>query len=141
MATPDADGHEEINFQTVSNLTIKDGQLYWKREKLKTETQQKLVLSLPQKISAIILSTCVSVAAILTPIGQYVADIDKICPNTNFSFPYCESWKTRHELELKAKTVAPEPTPTPPPGIPTAAPKKPEAASPASAAKNPPSRK
>lgn len=141
MAPPDPDGHEEIDLGSIANLTIKDGQLYWKKEKLKTETRQKLVLSIPQKIGAVVLSTSVSIAALLTPIGQYIADLDKICPNTNYSFPYCETWKTRHERELNPNAMMPQPTPNPTPGIPTAVPQKPEAASPAPAAKNLPSRK
>lgn len=102
MASPDQDGHEEINMDSIANLTIKDGELYWQRQKLKTETQQKLVLSLPQKLGALFLSLSVSIAAILTPIGQYVADMDKICPNTSYSAPYCESWKIRHDKEAES---------------------------------------
>lgn len=119
MASPDADGHEQVNLDNAANLTIKDGQLYWKKEKLKTETRQKLVLSLPQKIGTVIFSISVSLAAILTPIGQYVADMEKICPNTNYSAPYCATWKIRHdkqEEELKAKSLAHK-TATPIPNI------------------------
>jgi len=107
MAPTDEDGHEQVNLDNVANLTIKDGQLYWKKEKLKTETRQRLVLSIPQKIGTVIFSISVSLAAILTPIGQYIADMEKICPNTSYSAPFCENWKARHDAEeLKAKNPA-----------------------------------
>lgn len=130
MAPPDADGHEEINFDTISNLTIKNGALYWKKQKLKTETQQRLVLSVPQKIAATVISVCVPIAAILTPVSQYVADLDKICPNTGYEAPFCKGWKARHDKqELKPDTVSDQPpkssTPLPSPSVPAPA-KSPE---------------
>jgi hypothetical protein len=140
MAPPDSDGHEQINFDNVANLTIKDGQLYWKKEKLKTETRQKLDLTFWQKVGAVVLSASVAVAAILTPVGQYVADLDKICPNTSYSAPYCDTWKKHHdeqEQELKAKIRAAEkpatpipdtvPEPPPAPPLPVKAPAPPAA--------------
>jgi hypothetical protein len=33
----DDDGHEQINLYTIADLTIKGGNLYWKKEKLKTD--------------------------------------------------------------------------------------------------------
>lgn len=104
MAPPDADGHEQINLNSIANLTIKDGQLYWRKEKLKTETRQKLVLSVPQKIGAVLLSATVSVAAIISPIIQYTAGLGTICPNSGYSLPYCETWKALHDQQLAEAT-------------------------------------
>lgn len=85
------DGHEQINFDTISNLTVKDGQLFWKGEKLKTETVHHVVFTKLQLLGAIV----IGVAAILAPILTYVSQLQNICPNTNYSFPFCADWKAR----------------------------------------------
>lgn len=103
----DADGHEEIHLDN-NHLTIKDGELFWKKQKVKTETRQKLVLSFGQKVAAGIVSVAVSVAALLTPASQYVADLDKVCSNTNYSAPFCQTLKTRQDAEEKARRDAEE---------------------------------
>lgn len=83
----DADGHTQINFNTIHNLTIKDGELYWKKHKLKTETTQKFVFSLWQKISGMLLL----IAALASPVVTYVANLANICKYTGGRFPYCGS--------------------------------------------------
>jgi hypothetical protein len=83
----DADGHTEINFDNIHNLTIKDGELYWKKHKLTIETTQKFVFSLWQKISGILLL----IAALASPLVTYVANLANICKYTGGRFPYCGS--------------------------------------------------
>ena len=108
MAPLDADGHEHANPDNIDDLSIKDGELYWRKQKVKTETRQKLVLSFWQKVAAGIVSIAVTVAAVLTPVSQYVADLDKVCTNTSYSAPYCQTWKTTHDAEEKTRRDAEE---------------------------------
>lgn len=108
MAPLDADGHEHANPDNIDDLSIKDGELYWRKQKVKTETRQKLVLTFGQKVAAGIVSIAVTVAAVLTPVSQYVADLDKVCINTNYSAPFCQTFKTSHDAEEKARHDAEE---------------------------------
>jgi hypothetical protein len=92
MTTPV--GHEQVNLDTISNLTVKDGQLYWKNEKLKTETVHHLVFSKLQLVGALILG----IAGVSSPILTYVSQLHNICPNTNYTFPFCAAWKARQPV-------------------------------------------
>ena len=98
MTTPA--GHEQVNLDTISNLTVKDGQLYWKNEKLKTETVHHLVFSKLQLIGALILG----IAGVSSPILTYVSQLHNICPNTNYTFPFCADWKARQPVAATASS-------------------------------------
>ena len=94
-----ASGHEQVSFETIENLTIKDGQLYWKKQKLKTETQQRLIFSVGQKALAII----VSLAAVITPLIMYFSERDKICKNTGDWPLFCPLQKQAVDDKEKGK--------------------------------------
>jgi hypothetical protein len=76
-------GHEEIGLKELSQLSIKDGALYWKGEKIKTDAEVRL--SRGQKLVAGALSFFVAVASITAPAFSYFADRDSICRNSGYS--------------------------------------------------------
>jgi|SRR5882672_12638087 len=86
MKTPTrADGHEEINLETIQNLTIKDGELYWRGDRLKTETVQHVALTGLQGLGGVL----IVVGALASPIVVYTANLDKICTFTGNRALFC----------------------------------------------------
>jgi hypothetical protein len=105
MAAPaSADGHEEINLDTIENLTIKDGELYWRGSRLKTETVQHVALTGLQGLGGVL----IVVGALASPIVAYVANLDKICAVTGSRAPFC------HAASLEKRKSAEEPVKAPP---------------------------
>ena len=79
------DGHEQINLDNIESLTIKNGELYWNKEKLKVETVQHFALSLWQGIGAV----AVTLATVIGPVISYLANLEKICDATRNKAPLC----------------------------------------------------
>lgn len=117
-ARPD-DGHEEISFNTVQYLTFKDGQLYWKKQKVITETRQRLALTALQRTGAFLLV----VAALAAPSVTYMAEFENICRNTKNRTPFCPPEKST-TAQKDDKKLPPVVQPLPPPSPPVA--QKPE---------------
>jgi hypothetical protein len=99
---PPKDEHEEINLDNAGDLTIKDGELYWKKNRLKTETVQHFALTAWQGFIAL----AVAIAAVVTPVITYLAELENICKSTGDRAPLCP-FKAPDTTEAPGKTAEP----------------------------------
>ncbi len=94
------DGHEQINFDNIHNLTIKDGELYWRKKKLQSVTVKHFALSIWQGIIAL----AIAAATIIAPFVNYLANLENICKVTNQKSPFCPIRQTA-KLQPEEKTT------------------------------------
>lgn len=79
------DGHEEINLDNISELSVKNGELYWQKNRLKTESVQHFALTIWQGSIALL----VAVASIAGPVVTYLANLENICKATSDKVLLC----------------------------------------------------
>ncbi|MEJ0003780.1 MAG: hypothetical protein WDN30_09760 [Pararobbsia sp.] len=76
-------GHVQLNIDNIDDVTIYEGELYWKGRKLKVAG--RLELTWPEKIVAI----AIAVGTLAAPIATYFQGLESLCKFTGNNAPLC----------------------------------------------------